>query len=186
MVLLFFFAIPFVHSYRTSECLVVNQECSKDELLDTFTKTLSMEECRALCGDNEHCTAFTLYGPASFPFSNICMLFSTCLKHNECVACITGSSQSECTCSINFSGTVDANNLVGIHRSVFSEQACKESCANETLCSVYTSTTSMTLIALKCASFSPVMVSRCPCCPVQTVPLVLSPVIQAKNARQLS
>ena len=139
MILLILFAFPLAYSSKL-DCFVDNQECeiTADTLLETYTGILTAEECGTLCDDGNLCTAFTFFGPTSFPISSTCLLFSSCVEHSECSDCSMGSSQSECLCSINFSGTVNDDNLVEIVTDIGTEHKCKKTCADHELCFLYT------------------------------------------------
>ena len=38
----------------------------------------TLEQCRQLCYDEELCLFFSYFGDGSFPFTETCMMFSTC------------------------------------------------------------------------------------------------------------
>merc|ERR1719430_1278103 len=101
----------FLNSVASSphiDCFVVNQECdiTSGNIIDTFMDINSVFECIQLCQDEETCSAFTHFGSESHPLRNACLLFNECLLRKPCLNCETGSSQTECTCSIRFSGDI--------------------------------------------------------------------------------
>ena len=122
------------------DCFVDRQECeiSADNLIHTFLGITSINECRLLCEDEVTCIAFTHFGSNSHPFPDGCLLFSSCIERRPCQNCTTGSSQTECRCSIPFSGDVTPDNFVNLIGSVPDEFACKKLCIVESSCDMYT------------------------------------------------
>jgi len=121
------------------DCFLDHQECEiyPDNLITTVTDVLTMDQCLALCQDELTCVAFTHFGSESYPLRESCMMFSSCSTRRPCQGCTSGSSQSECLCSIKYSSEIDAGNFVGIISAV-DEHECKRRCITEDMCKVYT------------------------------------------------
>ena len=132
-----FFLLGLASSSSDLDCFLDQQECEihPDNLITTVTDVLTMNQCLALCQDEFTCVAFTHFGSESYPFSDTCMLFSSCSERRPCQGCTTGSSQSECLCSIQFSSKIDSGNLVGVISAV-DEHDCKRKCIVEEMCKV--------------------------------------------------
>jgi len=139
MIFLLFLLLFHVHCSPQLDCFLEDEKCeiTPENLLQTFTGIRTVEECKTLCTDEDLCIAFTHFGRDSFLFVNDCLLFSSCTERRVCQDCITGSGQSECICSIAFSGKVGENNLVDIIPNVSSEHECKKFCISNDLCSIY-------------------------------------------------
>ena len=123
-----FFLFSRANSGPQIDCFIDLQECDirEDNLISTFLGIPSTEECQHLCEDELTCTAFTHFGSNSHPIPDSCLLFSACKERRACQSCTTGSSQTECTCSISYAGDVTPDNFVGLVPSVQDELACKE------------------------------------------------------------
>ena len=124
----------------TLDCLRKNKEC-RDKIVTSFSGIPWAKGCSVLCQDNPACRAFTYYSQDNFPFSETCLLFEGCENRNPCVNCITGSSQNECSCSEQFHGAVNANNVVEIKSSTYGnslEVECKVRCRENEKCNYYT------------------------------------------------
>ena len=83
---------PLVHSHSGSyndlsldKCSFEKKSCEihKENLIESFAAT-DREECRQRCGGLENCQYFSHFGAKSFPFSNYCMLFSSCSILEDC------------------------------------------------------------------------------------------------------
>ena len=122
------------------DCFLDNQECEigSNNLLHTYMGITTMEECTALCEDELLCIAFTHFGIAGNPMGEACLLFSGCASRVPCEECITGSSQTECFCSIDYFGHIDNNNFVDLIGGVESERDCKIHCVSDSKCELYT------------------------------------------------
>ena len=110
------------------DCFIDQQECDirQDNLIHTFLGIPSIEECQQLCEDEVTCIAFTHFGSESQPIEDGCLLFSSCKDRRACQNCTTGSSQTECRCSISYAGHVTSDNFVDLVPSVQDEFVCKE------------------------------------------------------------
>merc|ERR1719209_2424563 len=99
-VLICFSAFLDATSSSQIDCFLDEQECQieADNQIDFFTDVPTSEECAQLCNDDRTCTAFTHFGPASYPLHEACILFSSCRERRPCVDCTTGSNQAVCTC----------------------------------------------------------------------------------------
>ena len=137
-----FLLCVFVASATSSQidCYLDEQECQveADNLIDFYTEIPTREECAVLCNDDSTCTAFTHFGPDSFPLHEACFLFSSCRERRPCTDCITGSNQADCICSVEYESYLDGSNLVDFIGSVQDEFACKKLCASDDQCLVYT------------------------------------------------
>ena len=136
MLLLLLFLFLAVSGSPHIDCFVDNQECeiSADNLIHTFLGISSIEECKLLCEDEVTCIAFTHFGSNGHPLPDGCLLFSSCRERRPCENCMTGSSQTECRCSISFSGLVAPDNFVDLIGGVQDEFVCKKLCISESLC----------------------------------------------------
>ena len=126
-----------ISTKATIDCLRANEECNEYRL-DSFAGITSSEECSVLCQDKLDCGAFTYYNHDSFPFSGVCILFEECIYRNPCSNCLTGSSQSDCTCGTKFHGVVNKNNHVEVYKTGYGEPVCKARCASNENCTAYT------------------------------------------------
>ena len=140
MLLLLLFLFLAVSGSPHIDCFVDNQECeiSADNLIHTFLGISSIEECKLLCEDEVTCIAFTHFGSNNHPIPDGCLLFSSCRERTPCENCTTGSSQTECTCSIAYAGDITPDNFVNLIGSVPDEFACKKLCITDSLCNLYT------------------------------------------------
>lgn len=140
MLLLLLFLFLAVSGSPHIDCFVDNQECkiSANNLIHTFLGISSIEECRLLCEDEVTCIAFTHFGSNNHPIPDSCLLFSSCRERTPCENCTTGSSQTECTCSITYAGDVTPDNFVNLIGSVPDELACKKLCITDSRCNLYT------------------------------------------------
>ena len=129
--------LGFVSCSSDLDCFLDHQECEihPDNLISTVTDVLTMDQCLALCQDELTCVAFTHFGSESYPLSESCMLFSSCSARRPCQGCTTGSSQSTCLCSVQFSSKINSGNFVGVI-SVGDENECKRKCITEEMCKV--------------------------------------------------
>ena len=139
LALFMLFLFSRVNSGPQIDCFIDLQECDirEDNLISTFLGIPSTEECQQLCEDELTCTAFTHFGSNSHPIPDSCLLFSACKERRACQSCTTGSSQTECTCSISYAGDVTPDNFVGLVPSVQDELACKELCVFDNRCHIY-------------------------------------------------
>ena len=122
------------------DCFIGQEACviGPDNLIHTFLGIASAEECKLLCEDEITCIAFTHFGSNSYPMPEGCLLFSSCKERRPCENCTSESSQTECRCSIPFSGLVTPDNFVDLVGGVPDEFACKKLCITESLCDLYT------------------------------------------------
>ena len=108
------------------DCFLDHQECEihEDNLITTVTDVPTMDQCLALCQDEFTCVAFTYFGTEGYPLRESCVMFSDCSIRRPCQGCTTGSSQSECLCSIQYSSEIDSGNFVDMVSAV-DEHDCK-------------------------------------------------------------
>ena len=138
MKFLVFLLFELASSSSDLDCFLDHQECEihPDNLINTVTDVPTMEQCLALCQDEFTCVAFTHFGSQAYPLRESCVMFSSCSERRPCQGCTTGSSQSECLCSINYSSEIDSNNFVGMLSAV-DEHDCKRKCIVEEMCKVW-------------------------------------------------
>ena len=119
------------------DCFLDHQECEihQDNLITTVTDVPTMDQCLALCQDEFTCVAFTYFGTEGYPLRESCVMFSSCSMRRPCQGCTTGSSQSECLCSIQYSSEIDSGNFVDMVSAV-DEHDCKRKCVVEEKCKV--------------------------------------------------
>ena len=122
------------------DCLIDQEECEigPNNLINTYLGIESIEECKLLCEDEFNCVAFTHFGSAAHPFPDGCLLFSSCTERRPCQDCATGSSQTDCRCSISYAGDVTPDNFVNLLGGVPDELACKMLCNTYIHCDLYT------------------------------------------------
>ena len=122
------------------DCFVDQQQCeiTGESLIQTLFGIPTFEACSALCEDELACIGFTHFSESGYPFQHACLLFSSCKRRVGCQGCSTGSTQSECTCSVPYSGLVTPDNFVDLIGSVTDEHECKNHCISNSHCSLYT------------------------------------------------
>ena len=122
-----------------------NQECdiSADNLIHTYLGVSTYTECQLLCEEQYPCVAFTHFDKYGQTFSEGCLLFSSCKEQRACQNCTTGSSQTECRCSIAYAGDATPDNFVDLIGSVSDEHVCKKMCIADNQCDQCTPTTQM-------------------------------------------
>ena len=140
MLLALLFLFSSVTASSQIDCFVDQQECDirPDNLIHTSLGIASIEECQQLCEDEVAWIAFTHFGSSAHPFPDGCLLFSSCRDRRPCQNCTTGSSQTECRCSIPYAGGVTPDNFIELVPGVEDEFACKKLCLTETRCNLYT------------------------------------------------
>ena len=119
------------------DCFVDNQECDATAI-NTIFDVPSLDECTQLCDDKSNCNAFTHFDRKSLESPDVCLLFPSCRDRKPCENCTTGSSQTECTCSIGVAGEVAPENVVDFFGNVTEELACKRICMADIRCNLYT------------------------------------------------
>ena len=64
----------------TVPCITADQACavSNGQFIQSMANVTSEEECTHLCSSNSNCSHATHFPDSAFPFSNICMIFSSC------------------------------------------------------------------------------------------------------------
>lgn len=69
---------------------VENQMCKIEENIITYVSDVSsLAECHEICHDELECAFLTYFGSNSSPFSDTCVIFSSCNILEECVDCTT-------------------------------------------------------------------------------------------------
>ena len=96
----------------------------------------SLEQCRAICQDEENCSYITYYGANSFPFGETCVTLPTCESVNSCTDCTT--EDRACTdCSVQLETKIEEN-LVDFILDVEDESLCRKACTANISCKFYT------------------------------------------------
>ena len=119
-------------------CSNYNTACDEvtDDLLDIMTGVETLEECRAVCLDQEDCNYFTYYDLNSSPLREACFTYRDCPSVHECHDCVSESKYCQ-TCGVERSGIIDEN-LLDFMTEVESEIDCKAQCISTPNCSYYT------------------------------------------------
>ena len=155
MLVLVLIWVPFVLSSTSNlDCILDHEQCqilpgTRGNIIRTVMGVSTMEKCLELCETEDpgqgpwmgrRCTAFTHFGAESFPFRDSCILFSSCTQRRPCKGCTTGSSQTECSCSIKYASVIDINNFahIGTYQDAFvgNELECKRLCLQNGECRV--------------------------------------------------
>ena len=137
-----------VIAYSSITCFQDNLKCElmNGNLIETYVG-VTWEECSLFCEDELACLMFNYFGPDSnfFPH-HACLLFSECESKVACKDCLLGTKETpcrctsfeHCPCTIEYHGSVDADNYVDLAPEVESEEACKNICSNTNDCTVFT------------------------------------------------
>ena len=125
-------------------CTAEGQSCKiiEGNILAIIPNILTIDECSLLCQDTQNCSFVTIFGENSFPFSDTCVLFSSCDELQECSDCETtntncGIVEKDELCSSNIEGRI-AHNLVAFHTNVANQSSCRASCYSSEGCNYYT------------------------------------------------
>ena len=123
-------------------CAIEGMACNmQDNIIQIVNDISSITECRILCHDEQSCTYMTFYGPESFPFSDTCVLYSSCEELFSCDDCKT--EDSSCL-PVEFqlcSSAVESHmgdNLLRFLPNIEDEAECKGECTAQTGCLYYT------------------------------------------------
>ena len=121
------------------DCYIDNQESDvlTDNLIHTYLGVSTYTECQLLCEDQYPCVAFTHFDRDGHPFPEGCLLFSSYQEQRACQNCTTGSSQTECRCSIAYAGDATPDNFVDLIGSVSDEHVCNKMCITDNQCDMY-------------------------------------------------
>ena len=144
------FVFHLVHSHSEScksvyfdTCSIEERSCviHEDSLIESLAVT-DLEECRQRCGALENCQYFSHFGANSFPFSDTCILFSSCEELNECPDCMTtntncGIVEKEEPCNSTVEGHI-GQNLLAFHTDVANQSSCQAFCYSLEGCNYYT------------------------------------------------
>ena len=101
---------------------------------------ITLDQSASSCADISNFTAFTYFGSGGHPYQDLCMLFSSCDTLDDCNDCLTSNEILDCTCGINYEGSVNSETLVQFEEDVLTEQDCRRRCSNDQ----YTPITMMT------------------------------------------
>ena len=135
----FVFHLVHIHLVSCSLCSIEERSCviQEDNLIESFAVT-DLEECRQRCGGLESCQYFSHFGAGSFPFSNYCMLFSSCFTLDFCGEdCYTEDKICHGVCGINFESKL-GDNVIKLVPDVILERNCKAICLADADCLYYT------------------------------------------------
>ena len=140
------FVFHLVHSHSEScksvsfdTCSIEERSCviHEDSLIESFAVT-DLEECRQRCGGLGNCQYFSYFGAGSFPFSNYCMLFSSCSTLDYCGKdCYTEDRLCHGDCGRNFVSKL-GDNVIKLVPDVILERNCKAICLSDADCLYYT------------------------------------------------
>ena len=120
------------------ECTANNVSCQieGDNLLGIAADISDLNDCLDDAGTLPNFVSH--FGPAGFPFVNTCLYYSSCNALDVCEDCQTVDITSSCTtCSAPVEGSLSSN-LVNIVSDIPDDLTCKQSCAEDPSCSVYT------------------------------------------------
>jgi len=124
------------------DCLTEEETCNmEDNIIKIASDVLTKEECGLLCEDFS-CKFFTYYSSSGFPFSDTCILFSSCASLHECEGCTTEGlcrhlDINQGTCGASVEGQTGGN-LISFIPNVQNETSCKSSCVSTSNCVFYT------------------------------------------------
>ena len=124
------------------DCLAEGVACNMEEnIIKIASDVLSKEECNQLCKDFS-CKFFTYYSSKGFPFTDTCILFSSCTSLQECEECTTDGlcrqlDTNQETCGASVEGQIGGN-LISFIPNVQNETSCKSSCVSTSNCVFYT------------------------------------------------
>ena len=112
-----------------------------DNIIKISSGVFSNDECRLLCEDFS-CKYFTYYSSGGFPFSETCVLFSSCGSLHTCEVCTTEAlchqlDVSREVCSTHIEGQVE-DNLISFLPNKINETSCKDACVANNNCVFYT------------------------------------------------
>ena len=98
---------------------------------------VTLEECRPICLDEEHCEFISYFDDSATPGSHLCQMFETCKTTIDCSNCVSENMDCYTLCSSNVIGDLDEN-ILELLTNIESEFACRQSCLNVSECSFYT------------------------------------------------
>ena len=113
----------------------------QDNIISINTGVSTLVYCRQLCHDEPACAFLTYYGPDSFPFSDNCILYSSCEGLYPCENCFT--EESSClpvdfqVCSSSLESHL-GDNMLQFITNVEDEANCKSKCSGVDDCTFYT------------------------------------------------
>ena len=136
--------LPLIYSHSGNDfpfdkCSIEKKSCAihADNLIESIA-VADLEECRQICGGLENCQYVSHFGAKSFPFSNFCLLFSSCSALKECGEdCYTEDRLCQGSCGTNFEST-KGDNVIKAIPDVKLERDCKSNCLENANCSHYT------------------------------------------------
>merc|ERR1719186_1030269 len=113
----------------------------EDNVVSIIQEVETFLDCRALCQKDSSCMFISFYGSNSFPFSQMCVLFSSCEELHECTDCKTEERTCAAVdlriCSSAVQGQIGGNMLEYLP-GVSNETLCREACNKEAGCNFYT------------------------------------------------
>ena len=111
-----------------------------DNTVSIINHISTASACRALCQDESMCTFATFYGADSFPFSETCVLLSSCQGVHDCVDCSTQDTTCDtmsCTSSHPLQSHL-GDNLIQFLPDLEDQEDCRAACIAETSCTFFT------------------------------------------------
>ena len=140
------FVFHLVHSHSEScksvsfdTCSIEERSCviHEDSLIESLAVT-DLDECRQRCGGLENCQYFSHFGAGSFPFSDYCILFSSCSTLDYCGKdCYTEDKLCHGDCGRNVVSKL-GDNVLKLVPDVILERNCKAICLTDADCLYYT------------------------------------------------
>ena len=136
---LLFFTVIVTDELVPVQCFSNNTACDghDDSIIVSHGGVMDLSACRLLCYDKEQCSYFTYFGANSFPFSEVCSLFTSCDTVHSCEDCVSETRECYQSCSEPNYGKIDEN-LIEMIADVQEEVNCKLFCVASSGCSYYT------------------------------------------------
>lgn len=121
------------------ECSSEGVECEYNDgsIIDIVMQVPSVEECRQLCQDEDGCHFITYFDQDAFPAAEVCQLFRSCDRVNQCHNCVSQDLDCLDTCGSNVVGRLNEN-ILEVIPVAGSEADCKLACGSFAGCSFYT------------------------------------------------
>lgn len=121
----------------------MNGSCSVDESTCVMTDNVikidpenTLEQCRTACKNEPRCKFLTFFGRNSLPFSEICVMFTSCDDMDTCSDCTT--EDKECLPCSRSQVSKMGDIFLEFIPSVPEEFKCKSACMEQGSCTWYT------------------------------------------------
>ena len=123
----------------TPPCIMADEACSTSngQFIKSVTNITSEEECRQVCGGDPSCSHLTHFPDSAFPFSNVCMIFSSCSIRHNCQGCVTADQGCAEVCGDNVVGQI-GDNLIETVADVGKMEDCWQICKDTQDCLYFT------------------------------------------------